>query len=161
MISGNVFEGGITGGGISVCAGNVIIENNIFRNYSKESPIWLFGKGPIQIRGNLIDLVPQGNNPVHMCEAIVIGAQNVMIADNRIEGGGRSDTAGFQITSSADMLSLHDNLISGCEFGFRFAERIWNSASGQWEWNSASSEGRNIIQHDNQFQNCNVDIMDK
>lgn len=161
VVSGNVFEGGITGGGISVSAGNVIIENNIFKNYSKESPLWLFGEGPIIVRGNLIDLTPSGNNPSHVREAMVISAKNVMVSDNHIEGGGQSDTGGFQITPSANRLFLHDNLISGCDFGMRYAERTWNAAAGIWEWHPATPEGKKIIQRDNQFHHCKEDIKDK
>ncbi len=160
IVQDNVFEGGTRGGGLYACGGQTIISNNIFRNYSKASPIMAIGSGPITITGNMIDLTHDEGNPNNTREGIAVSAESVIVSDNHIinRGSPDDDTTGILIEDKADNVNLHDNIVSNCRTGFYFGRREWDDAKQQWIRHDSERVGRSIRLRDNMFIQCRKEM---
>lgn len=151
IIADNVFEAGIFGGGVSVGnnATQVIVANNLFVGYSKESALFLNGGRRIVVTGNHIDLSRLGDNPDHARCGICVEASNVHIADNQIYvRGERSDkVTGIHVAEHAVNVNIHDNLIENCQVGLRSGMRLYvpDPPPGEFVFERTTSE---IVQVD-------------
>lgn len=156
IISNNVFEGGRLSGGLWVgsSASQVVISNNIFIGYSKESAIMLDAYGlrraparSITIIGNNIDMTQIEGNPDNIREGIQVNASNVIIADNHIyvRGIKSEKVTGISLSDYSTNINIHDNIIDNCDCGFRTGYRVFirdnpRERSGYFEYRHSESE---------------------
>lgn len=151
IIADNVFEAGLLGGGIAIGnnATQVIVANNIFLGYSKESAIFVSGGRRILVTGNHIDLTRLEGNPDNERCGICIEASNVTVADNQIymRGACSEKVTGIHIADHAVNVNLHDNLIENCHTGVRSGVRLYNGdlQKGRFEFHHTESEVMAIV----------------
>jgi len=171
IISDNVFEGGKFLGGIDISnsATQVIIANNIFIGFSKESAITVIAreKGSpcrsISITGNNIDLSQMEDNPDNERVGISIEASNVIIANNHISLRGKkgAKTSGIQISDNATNIHVHDNIIENCDYGFRSGKRVYIRNKRRFEYHKLENSSLivNWQIHNNSIVGCETPIL--
>ncbi|MFA7158422.1 MAG: right-handed parallel beta-helix repeat-containing protein [Kiritimatiellia bacterium] len=137
IIADNVFEGGIYNGGVAVgnSASQVVIANNLFVGYSKESAVFVLGGRRVIVTGNHIDLTRIESNPDNERCGICVEASNVTVADNHVYvRGERSDkVTGIHVADHAVNIHVHDNLVENCHCGFRTGARVYVPPAGKEE----------------------------
>lgn len=152
IISDNVFEGGKYLGGITIgnSASQVIIANNMFVGFSKESAITVLAGArglpcrSVTITGNDIDLSRMEGNPDRERVGMTIEASNVIIANNHISLRGKKNAkvTGIQIADHAVNIHVHDNIIENCDCGLRSGSRVYvkDGEKGRFEYHHTESE---------------------
>ncbi|HWL53336.1 MAG TPA: right-handed parallel beta-helix repeat-containing protein [Chthoniobacteraceae bacterium] len=129
IISDNVFEAGAFSGGLGINRGatQVIVSNNLFVGYSKESALFILGGRRVIVSGNHFDLSRVDDNPDRERCGICIEASNVTISDNQIYVRGETSekVTGIHLADDAVNVHLHDNLIEHCGVGLRSGRRIY------------------------------------
>jgi len=139
IISDNVFESGKfpIAGGLSISNGatQVIVANNQFIGFSKESAITILNNGggkkgmpvrSITVTGNMIDLTQMEDNPNNERAGISVSASNVIIANNHIFVRDKNiqKVTGIHVATGITNVNVHDNIISNCSWGLRAGGKI-------------------------------------
>ncbi len=157
VISDNVFEGGAISGGISIgnAATQVVISNNLFIGYSKESAITVFAgtRGSpvrtVNITGNIVDLTRLGDNPEHDRVGIAVSASNVVVANNQIyvRGSKTGNVTAIHVSDHAVNIHVHDNIVENCDWGFRTGSRVYvvDDGKGRFEYRHTESEVGEVL----------------
>ena len=161
VISGNVFEGGFHLGGIELSGRQIIVSDNVFSGFSKETAVFVSGAGKVIFKGNIVDLTHEEGNPDRIRDGIEINASDVIIADNQIVN--RNGLPDEKITAIAigpktHHADIHDNFIENCGYGIRHHIRRYDAEKKQWFYDSPPPEGTDILIRirDNSFRNCLV-----
>jgi hypothetical protein len=130
IVSGNVFEGGgLAEIGIAVNHGtaDVVVTGNRFINYTGRVAVEVAGRTGwssfparnVTVSDNIIEMaaVPEGDEGWRT--GIHVSASDVIVSDNQVYVRGETGrhVLGLLAAEPAVNLSLHDNLIEGCETG--------------------------------------------
>ncbi|MDD4016704.1 MAG: hypothetical protein PHV28_02055 [Kiritimatiellae bacterium] len=129
IVADNVFESGVCYGGCAVRsargATQVIVRNNIFINFGS-SAVEVGGgsygnaypSANTTITGNIFDMTAVGQKSVART-AILVAADDTVVADNQIYVRGTNDAAvtGIRLREPAVNALIHDNLLRNCGTG--------------------------------------------
>lgn len=155
IISDNIFEAGNISGGISIgdSATQVIVSNNMFIGYGKESAITAISSArhvpcrSIIITGNSIDLTAMEGQSNNERVGISIECSNVTVANNQIfvRGENNPKTTGIQIADHVTNINAHDNIIENCDHGLRSGCRVYIKDKNHFEFHHTESEVSEVI----------------
>lgn len=159
IIADNIIEGGNLGGAMGIIGGQVIISNNIFTSYSKETAVSITGEGKVIFSGNVVDLTHEDDNMQRPRAGVMIEAPQVIVADNHIIDRGQSpdpDVIGIGISGKARNLQVHDNIIENCGTPIARIERPVDTLVQCWRFDKADvwENGPGLRIHDNTFVGC-------
>lgn len=130
IVSGNVFEGiGLAKVGIAVNHGTaeVVVTGNRFINYTGRAAVEIAGRTGsssfparnVTVSDNIIEMAAVPEDDEGWRTGIHVTTSDVIVSDNQVYVRGESNrhVLGLLVAEPAVNLSIHDNLIEGCETG--------------------------------------------